>query len=565
MTEAYPSAGAARSRRRLSLASVDGSRGALVVFVASLACFGLQSLAVSVALGRDAEDYLIDGWELFQPHPLFPRLMVARTPVAGLLIDAFDWLGGVTAVEVGLGLLFAVGVLCWVAAARAYGRKAALAMFVLLAVVPAYGLFFHRVSSDPVFASILGLTALLTVRLAERPSVGRSAAVGLGVAVLVLTRPSGEPFILLAFLPLALGGPRRVRVARAAALGSVAVAILAAWAATNAVRYGELTVAHGGKSGIPLYHVFVLEPRVQRSNGPASARVAIAVEHRLLGMEPYRSYGFDADEILEAGNTWALDDVVYAVESEYGARNGSDTLFRAGLEAVRADPVAYAKGVTLGLAGLMLLPYTEAAENNGAVAAVGPAIGDAVLGPPGRGRRLPPDAAASGTLWARAMVKSWALDDSGRYTVVGGLHQLPDAIWDLERRTLEWSRPSDATRYHLIRERLRRFVDETSGGDRRQGIAEGLRAGALLLPSAGFWLLVALAFGLRFRPRGIAAPLLLVVSSLFVLVETALAFPPHPDYALPLVPAFALLAIAVLSRSRRGRGSVDDAAYAHAP
>jgi 4-amino-4-deoxy-L-arabinose transferase-like glycosyltransferase len=537
----------------------------VVVFVASLACFGLQSVAVSIGLGRDAEDYLIDGWETFERHPLFPRLMLARTPVAGLLIDFFDRLGGISAVEAGLGLVFAAGVTCWVAAARAYGRKAALVMFVLLAVVPAYGLFFHRVSSDPVFASVLGLTALLAVRLAERPSVGRSAAVGVGVAALVLTRPSGEPFILLAVLPLALGGPWRLRVARAAAIAGVTVAILATWAATNDARYGELTVAHGGKSGIPLYHVFVLEPRVQRSNGPASEKVAVAVEHRLLGMEPYRSYGFDADEILQAGNTWALDDVVYAVESEYGARNGSDTLFRAGLEAVRADPVAYAKGVTVGLAGLMLLPYTEAAESNGTAAAVGPPIGDAVLGPPGRGRRLPPDAAASGTLWARAMVKSWALDDSSRYVVRGGLHQLPDAIWDLERRRVDWRSPSDAARYNLIRERLRRFVHETSGGDRRPRMAEALRVGALLLPSAGFWLLVALAFGLRFRPRGIAAPCLLAIASLLVLVETALAFPPHPDYALPLVPTFALLAFAVLSRSRRGRGSPDDAAYAHAP
>jgi hypothetical protein len=545
---------------------VDGLRGAVVVFVASLACFGLQSLAVSIGLGRDSEDYLIDGWETFERHPLFPRLMLARTPVSGLLIDFFDWLGGVEAVEVGLALVFAAGVTCWVAAARVYGRKAGLAMFVLLAVVPAYGLFFHRVSSDPVFASVLGLTALLAVRLTQRPSVGRSAAVGLAVAVLVLTRPSGEPFVLLAVLPLALGGPWRIRVARAAAIGGVAVAILVGWAVTNAVRYGELTVAHGGKSGIPLYHVFVLEPRVQRSNGPASEKVAIAVEHRLLGMEPYRSYGFDADEILQAGNTWALDDVVYAVESEYGAQKGSDTLFRAGLEAVRADPVAYANGVTVALAGLMLLPYTEAAESNGTATAVGPAIGDAVLGPPGRGRRLPPDAAESGTLWARALVKSWALDGSGRYVVTGGLHQLPDAIWDLERRGLDWRSRSDAARYHVIRERLRRFVDGTSGGDRRPRIAEALRVGALFLPSAGFWLLVTLAFGLRFRPRGIAAPCLLAIASLLVLAETALAFPPHPDYALPLVPTFALLAIAVLSGSRRGGGgSPDDAAYAHAP
>lgn len=550
MTEAYPPATAAKLRHRLTVTAADGRRGVVLVFAASLAFFALQSLAVSLALGRDAEDYLIHGWELFARHPLFPRLMLARTPVAGVVIDAFDWLGGVRAVELGLGLLFGAGVVFWVAAARAYGRKAAVAMFVFFAVVPAYGLFFHRVSSDPVFATVLGLVALLAVRLAQSPSVARSVAVGLAVALLVLTRPSGQPFLLLALVPLALGGPWRVRIGRAAALGGVAVAVLAAWAATNAIRYGELTVAHGGKSGVPLYRVFVIDPRVSRSNGPASRKVALAVERRLLDIEPYRSYGFDVDEILSSGDTWALDDVVNAVESEYGPRAGSDALFRAGLEAVRTDPLAYAKGVALALAGLVLLPYTEAAESNGTAEAGGPMIGDAVLGPPGRGRRLPPDVAASGTLWARAIVKSWGLDDSGRYVVVGGLRQLPDAIWQLERRQLVWSDPSDADRYDVIRARLRRFVEDTSGGDRRPGLARKLRVAALLLPSAGFWLLIALAFGLRFRPRGIAAPLAVAAASLVVLVETALAFPPHPDYAMPFVPAFALLAMATLSRSR---------------
>ena len=147
MSEAYPQATAGTSRRRLTLAAVDGRDGALAVFVASLGLFGLESLAVSLALGRDAEDYLIYGWELFQRDPLFPRLMLARTPVSGVLIDFFDLLGGTRAVEAGLGLVFAAGVTCWVAAARAYGRSAALAMFVLLAVVPAYGLFHYRVSA----------------------------------------------------------------------------------------------------------------------------------------------------------------------------------------------------------------------------------------------------------------------------------------------------------------------------------------------------------------------------------------------------------------------------------
>ena len=377
---------------------------------------------------------------------------------------------------------------------------------------------------------------------------------------MILTRPSGQPFLLLAVLPLVLGGPWRVRLGRAAAFCGVAVAVLGAWAVSNSIRYGELTVAHGGKSGVPLYRVFVIDPEVSRANGPASRMVASAVEKRLLDVEPYRSYGFDVDEILAAGNTWALDDVVGAVESEYGPREGSDLLFRTGVEAIRAAPGDYAKGVALGLTGLLLLPYTEAVESNGPAAVTGPPIGDAVLGPPGRGRRLPPDVLTTGALWARAVVKSWSLDDTGRYSVEGGLRNLPDGIWQLERRRLVWSDPADAARYVVLRERLSRFVQDTSSGDRRPDLGRALRVGALLLPSSGFWLLVTLVFCLRFRPSGLAAPLLVAGAGMLVLLETALAFPPSPDYALPFVPAFVLVAVAALAQGRRGKRPTESSA-----
>ncbi len=85
-------------------------------------------------------------------------------------------------------------------------------MFVLLAVVPAFGLFFHRVSSDPVFAAILALVAYTAIRLGRRPTVPGALALGVSVALLILTRPSGQPFLLLALLPLGVTLPWRRRV-----------------------------------------------------------------------------------------------------------------------------------------------------------------------------------------------------------------------------------------------------------------------------------------------------------------------------------------------------------------
>ena len=150
------------------------------------------------------------------------------------------------------------------------------------------------------------------------------------------------------------------------------------------------------------------------------------------------------------------------------------------------------------------------------------------------------------------MIKSWGLETSNRYAVAGGLRQLHNAIWrPLERRSLIWSDPAEARRYAGLRQRLRMLVDGTSDVDRSPTAARALRVSALLLPAAGFWLLLAAVFGLRFRPRGLWAPILLAAASVLAFAATAVAFPPHPDYALPYVPAFALLGIGAIAGSRR--------------
>jgi hypothetical protein len=232
-------------------------------------------------------------------------------------------------------------------------------------------------------------------------------------------------------------------------------------------------------------------------------------------------------------------------------------LFRAGIEGVRSDVGAYVGGVGLGLTGLLLLPYSPAYAASGAAE---PPVrtGDGVIGTTSRGRRIPGAVDAQSSIWAQAMIKTWGLEATDRYRIVEGLRPLDDAIWpSLERRRLVWSDPQDARRYAELRERLRTFVGDTTGGERHPGAAQTLRVGSLLLPPGGFWILVALAFALRFRPRGLWAPAVLASASLLVLLQTALAFPPHPDYAMPFVPAFVLVALAAIA----GRATLRDEAY----
>jgi CHASE2 domain-containing sensor protein len=63
-----------------------------------------------------------------------------------------------------------------------------------------------------------------------------------------------------------------------------------------------------------------------------------------------------------------------------------------------------------------------------------------------------------------------------------------------------------------------------------------------LYPRPFMWLLVGLAAALWRRPRGIAIPAVLAASALLVLVATSLAVYAVAEYAVPVVPAFVLLA-----------------------
>ena len=80
--------------------------------------------------------------------------MLFRTPVtpivAGLVLDV----AGGTFAEPFMAVLFAASVVAWTAAARAFGARVALLVAAALLVYPAYGLMFHELSSEPLFAAV---------------------------------------------------------------------------------------------------------------------------------------------------------------------------------------------------------------------------------------------------------------------------------------------------------------------------------------------------------------------------------------------------------------------------
>ena len=82
-----------------------------------------------------------------------------------------------------------------------FGARAAIVTSGLLLLYPGYGILFHGLASDSLFAAAFAGWALLLSRAILRPSVGAFFVAGLGMGALVLVRPSNQALILMALAP----------------------------------------------------------------------------------------------------------------------------------------------------------------------------------------------------------------------------------------------------------------------------------------------------------------------------------------------------------------------------
>src|SRR5204863_8008943 len=296
----------------------DRRLGAVVLFVLGLAVYALRAAAWPLIGGRDLDEYLYGYVQFLDWHPLLPWSMQFRTP-APALVDgaALDVAHGLLA-EPLMAVLFAGSVVAWAAAARAYGPRAALVVAAALLVYPAWGLMFHELSSEPVFAAAFALWALLVVRAAERPSVRRFVWVGLGLALLALIRPGNALLLVFALFPLALAAPWRPRLAWAGAFALAALAPLAAWAILNGVRFGDYTLARGGNAIIPFYRAFISDKIVSPDNGPASRKLAAAIRAHLLTRQPYKGYGVTQRQVFASGSFRIHEDLYLLSDHVFG-------------------------------------------------------------------------------------------------------------------------------------------------------------------------------------------------------------------------------------------------------
>ncbi len=517
-------------------------QGAALLVAAALIVHVIQSLGWPTGPGRDLESYLGVYVDFWHTDAVFPWEMLSRTPVAPLVVGGLLDLGSPLVVELVAALLFAGSILLYARTALLFGRGPAVLVGAALVLYPGYGIVFHELASEIVFSAGFAVWTAVIVRAALLPSIWRFAGAGAATALIALTRPANQAFLVVAILPLLLAGSWRARLGRTAAFACVALVLIGSWAATNLWRYDDLAVTRGTQASFPLFRAFIIDHIVHPDNGAASRQLADAVERNLLTEEPYRSYGIDLATFFSRGSPREHEDLISLSDRVWGWDSDYEVLGRVAREAVRAHPGTYARSVLEDFVKELSKPLfagrvtpAEAAEQAAAATAPSaPVVGDGnELPVPTEGEPIPSEH-----------------QSAQMSTPDGSIREV-------------WTSP---TEHHIVFDdpaMRQRWIEN----DRR--VAElyaafpdrwwspwlGLQMdrSSKLYPPLWLWLAAGAVGVVVRRPRGWWATLAPVGGALVMLLGTVMTVWAEPAYAVPVAPAFVLFAAVGLLGDRNGR------------
>jgi hypothetical protein len=516
-------------------ADIATRRGTAVLLVAALAVYGLQSIALPVVPGRDFGTYLRVYAQMFEWDSVMPMSMLFRTPLAPLVVGgSLDLVGGY-ATQVLMAVLYALSIVCWTRVALACGRRAALVTALALLLYPGYGILFHMLSSDSVCALAFALWALALTRAWRDPTPARFAVLGLATAATALARPGYQVLAAFALLPLVLAIPWRARLAASASCLGVVALVLGAWTVNNGLRYEDYTVARGSGAFFPFYRAFTSDRIVSPENGEASRELAEVVRAKLLTEEPYRSYGITLERFFQRGGPREFEDVVGITDRTWGWGSDYAQMRRVGVEAVRAHPWRYLRGVSgtvvdeLWSPLFIALPHEPQAGRATASRTV--VVGGRELPPPSEGEEIP--SAHQGFFST---------------TPDGSIKEV-------------WTSPTDHSLVFSNPQAQRRFTEleaETARLDALVPPYPGstwltlqFSRSSKLFPRPLLWLVAGLIGWLARRPARMRLAAAVALAGLLVIAFQALAIYAIIEFAVPVAPALVVFGAAGLFGDRR--------------
>jgi len=238
-----------------------------IIVIVGLAMRLLFMLGADAILWGDSDVFIesfgsIRSGRLLEHDPhrtlLYPYFLTAfliwsgEPPMDQIIVGAQHLLGVITAVAF------------YVAGRPAFGSRVALAGALLLTVHTTQLFYELSILSEAFFGCALALCLIPIGRFVARPSIRGAGVSGLACAVLTLTRPVAELFVIVPLVLMAvMVSSWRSRLVIGAALMATYLAIMVPWASVNQRQFGFFGVALGRGFGlfIRVFDIDRLEPR----------------------------------------------------------------------------------------------------------------------------------------------------------------------------------------------------------------------------------------------------------------------------------------------------------------
>jgi hypothetical protein len=499
--------------------------GVVVLLGVALLDFSVQEAAWPVNVGKNLNEYLLTYVQLFDRHPLLPWAPLYRGPGTGVVLGPLLAFHGGLLVEAGAAFMFAVSLLAWARAAAYFGPRVALLTSIALLLYPGYGELFHMFASEIVMATAFALWALAVIRAAFRPTAVRFVVAGLALAALILIRPGNAILVPFTLFPLVLRTHWRQRLLWTGGFAGAAVLPLLAWTLQNGWRYGDYTLARGGSAVVPFYRTFVVDKLVSPKNGPASRKLAAAIQQKLLSRQPYRAYHVTLKQVFSAGSNRVHEDLYALSDQVWGWGSAYSTLRDAGIEAIEAHPSAYASGVAHTVWSELSSPSYSARNGGTTGTAVTSNAPAQALQPQEPGELIPPGEVAWISRPDQTIREVWNSPTAPTFVVL---------------------KPNEKPRFDQIVHDLTTLnldLPHRAGNDWLQ---IHLNKVSHWYPRPYLWLLLGLVVLPFRRPRGSKSLVMLTLAASASVLLDAIGQGPDARYLLPVVPAFILFGAGAL-------------------
>jgi hypothetical protein len=337
----------------------------------------------------------------------------------------------------------------------------------------------------------------------------------------VALTPSGMVLAAaLVLLPLLLPAAWRWRLA-AVAVPLVAVVVVVKGPGLRSPVHYVRTAAQAPSSDVFLFRAFELDRIVQPDNGPASREMGHIVQRELLAHEPYRSYGIDLQEFFGSGSDRMFGDLTNLPGVDLPAVTD---------EAIGSHPWTFAKSIATTVWQQLWARrvYAATSSGDGSDAPAGGGESDFIVVD---GKRLPRPSGGE-------PIPASRIGPEIR-TLRGGARE----EWrSASEHPLVFDDPRDAQRYARFERDTDRLVRRIPTRDANDGLVHRLNQTSHAFPPLLVWLVVGVVGLAVRRPQGALEALAPALAALVVIVATSLVALAVAEYAVPVSPAFVLLA-----------------------